>query len=228
MNDIASQNNFSTFNLTERQRYISEQLEKYNLLAKSENFGSLYTTGLEVLETPLKAKLSLSAHCLREILEKLPEAVAGITATIKQDDRDTLNRVRNTWTTIIAHPAWQDLSWETKVIDAALGGFLKDFDLFHKAGTMTGPSRRDLKEKLIRHLNKTHPELSAGFIDAMVARWNKIEKYMKSTSHNGGTTKKDFEEYLNKFDDLLFDLFKQPVLENVDEIDAIIAEGEKR
>lgn len=211
-----------------RQKYISEQLGKYFLLTGPENFEALYTSGLEVLETSLKVKLALSAHCLREILEKLPEAVAGKSATIRSEDRDALNRIRETWTLIIAHPEWQDLSWETKVIDTSLGNFLEEFDLFHKSRAMTGPSRSDLRKNLIYHLHKTHPELSVGFVDSMISRWRKIETYMNNMAHNRSSTKNDFDDYLKEFDDLMFDLFKQPVLENVDEIDAIIAEGENR
>lgn len=215
--------------LDEKQTFIYDKLKNFLILSSNKNFGDIYKSGLEVFQSKFSSRHSLVAHCFREIMEKLPEAVAGIRATTSNGtNRESIQKIRTDWDNMTVVSPWNLLMWHGQVIDVPMDKFLRAFQVFHRSGIMNGPTRKDLKSQLMKYIHRSNPSTSSTYENALVKRWSDIERYMINVSHNSETTEEKFLENKMQFEELLYELFKQPTLEYVDDIESMIKAGEKK
>ncbi len=210
------------------QRALHNALKKFVWPKTGQSLADLYSSCLTVLETKETCKLQMTAHCMREILEKLQFLInSTYSATLPRALKGVVNELQQKWQNLLRKPAWQDRVWKSKTVDGALNCFLDEFQAFSNNVDAEWPSRRKLKANLMKHFSASPRKTPEAVIDSFVRTWDTYDDYFKAMSHNQlPLDEGNLRDHLDHCERFILGIIEPPTFEELDEIDALIKKGE--
>jgi len=171
--------------------------------------------------------LALTAHGLRELMEKLPRyldlPVAAKPPSLKEKVRNLLQSWGNAakHSPCLLNPAWSG------TIDGSLQKFLKRAQEFFAWFEGEHPTRRQQTAKVLRSLDPMGRPLPAPIEQLRIEEWDKCHDYFEEVSHHTIlSSQEDFTSWLAVLECFLLDRLRPRTFEDHTEIDRIISEGE--
>ncbi len=217
--------NHSEFRLSKHQSTLLRDLKELD-----EMLWSMYYGALKVLHTDNPERFALAAHCIRELIEKLPRYF-----DLKME-KDTLknkvNELREEWNKCLRSTTCYDhenLDWKGN-IDGALRKLLKVLEKFLKWVEEHRPRRREQMARLIRRMDPAGLPLPQPIEEIKVKELQLLDDFFHDIAHHRRSVGLDeFNERLYALERLLLSHFHPRAFDEFKEIDTIISqvEGEK-
>lgn len=211
--------------LDERRRRIYELLTD-----RVPRAASMYYAAVAVLDTDLPHRLPLSAHEMREFIEKLPLELAGVPAESAQQPQlgaqvrglvDEYDRaVRNS--SMRSNGEWAGWDEHVRRVLRKLGDFAEWFK-------QQIPSRREQAIGGLQRVDPTPAGLPRSIVEGDVDIWLRWRTFFNLVAHHWKeVSEEEFDGQLVAVEDLLLRRLAPPTFENQDEISRLIAEVEGR
>jgi hypothetical protein len=150
------------------------------------DIAACYHAAIVVLnDEHLPDRLSLAAHALRELLEKLPnDAMAVDTGA---DLNTKVNELRKPWEDVVAEEqAQQGAPWSHGV-GKALRTFLDAVTNFFKARDAITTSRQEQAAAFLKTLEVSNVPLPADVQRRSAKEWMQMRRYFNNVAHHQGT-----------------------------------------
>jgi hypothetical protein len=213
---------------------FTEQEERLHrtLAEKRQELAAIYLGALWVhrqVENP--DRLALSAHNIRELMEKLPRyinvPVLGDPAQAKPEPLkpkiQDLSKGRKEARRKSA--SWSASGW-SGTIDGDLASYLGLLDSVLDWFDSEHITRREEATKLVRQIDAAGGSMPEFVKVRLVRDWVTYWDYFVATAHHRQTTNEAFEEHRSSLERFLLDRLAPTATKELDELDAIIAEGE--
>lgn len=208
--------------VSDLQRQLLEALNATNHM-----LGNIYRSGLECLQREdLPDQAAIVAHEFRELMEKLPRAFDLPVHTSVQ----LRPRLRGLATSLERAKAesrsYTDDNWDGE-IDEPLRGFLSDAERLFEEAEADLRSRREAATALVRAGESGRAPMPEALEKREVNTWNDLEVYFQNVSHHRHqTTVRELEAQVGDLEGLLVSRLKVAAIEEYDEIDRLVEEGE--
>lgn len=170
-----------------------------------------------------------AAHSARELMEKAPIWLPDV--PVQQGTKRLTDDVR------ILHEAWKiikngswpgDPVWEG-AIDGALCSWLKQADAFFDDFAQSHQTRKEQIGEAIKALDRSRQQLPGNLIADKVRDWDKLREYFVAVAHHNKVADRgELQENLAKLEEFLLALIYPRPIPMMDEIDALISEGESQ
>lgn len=197
----------------------------YGMLhGKSPSLSIMYLGAIRVLshnENP--DRLALSAHGLRELMEKFPEYVdIRIRPPVSMGVK--VNELEQQWDRAQESSSKKDDTW-TGEIDNKLASFLGNVHIFFAWKKADMPSRTEKVLETLRELDAAQRAMPEPVEKIMAQLWKTLNIYFQKVAHHGNsnTTEEEFRGYLRSLEEFLLDRIDPRTFEVFDEIDDVIA-----
>jgi len=207
--------------LSDQQRRLIDALD-----AKDALLGSLCRDGLDLLQREeLPHHPVIVSHVFRELMDKLPRAfdVPVHSVQLREALRglaESLQRAKNQ-----SHSHTDD-GWDGD-IDDPLRDFLSEAGQLFDQAEVDLRSRREAARGLVRASEAGRPPMPQAIEQGVVDKWNELEVYFQGVSHHGrATDQRELEAKVGELESLLVGRLKVAVIEEYEEIDRLIEEGE--
>ena len=190
---------------------------------------SMYYAAVAVLQTDLPDRLPLSAHEMREFIEKLPLELAGAPAESAQGPQlgDQVAALANEYDRAVRNSRtrpdgeWTGVDRHLTRLLGKLEGFVQWF--------RQHPTRRDQAVDGLQRVDPGPAGLPRLIVEADARVWLQWRRYFNLVAHHLlETTEVEFEGQLAAVENLLLQRLAPPTFENQDEISRLIAEVEGR
>lgn len=215
---------------TQENSFLSTQtlllLEALN--EKDERLGKmLYGAWYIVNDTKNPEAYSQASHSIRELMEKAPIYMPDV--PVKQSSNKLSEDVRvlhGAWK-IIKSGAWKSTPPWKGFIDDTLEGWLSKAETFFGDYSKNHETRRQQVAKAITALDKSGQPLPAKLIEIRVKEWGGLSQYFMKIAHHGSVTDSlEFKLNVQLLEEFLLSLMHPQPIPIMDELDALIAEGE--
>lgn len=216
------------FRLTAQQRNVLDELERVDArLAAHSHVAHIYRGAIYVIrQTKNPDRFALAAHALREVMVKLAELHR---TPIKTDSlKGKVNELRESWSSEKIRSAFEEGA-SSLLSSKPWRDFLQKLKDFFDWFDQSLPSRREMTGAFFAATDprqrRLHPSLERAHID----RWHDIYGELSAIAHHGRYPEaSDFQQLIDKLDAILIDRLRPNVVEQQEEIDRIIAQGEGR
>ena len=211
------------------------QLALHNALAKKNKLlAAMYLGALSVYQQSINPdRLALTAHDLRELMEKLPRhldiPVATQPVTVKKQPSliDKVKALVQGWkkakrnSNCFGNPLWSGK------IDGPLQRYLVRLEEFSLWVETNRPTRKQQTGKVIRRLDPQSRPLPPTIEDLRIEEWDQCHDYFEGVSHhNRDATVEEFVRWLDVLESFLLDRLCPRTYDDRSIIDKIIREGE--
>ncbi len=217
--------------LARHQITLQKALKTYVWPQTGQSLAELHLSCISILETNSPCSLQAAAHCMREILEKLQELINKTYNAPEEPPSlgSLVQQVQRKWQSLLQNMNWQDRAWKEKVIDGAMAGFLSEFNTFSAKVEATRPSRRNQKANLFKHFSASPRRVPDNVLNLIIKQWDEYEDYFTAMSHNRKPLDEGkFRDHLDHCERFILDVIEPRTFEELDEIDALIKEGESQ
>lgn len=222
-----SPNEEATVPAAEQMQLNGQQNALYLMLDKKDTeLSKMYLGALYVLNQKQNPdRLSLAAHGIRELLEKLPKIV-GITPQ-KPDLVDRCKKLANKWERDALQSECLIEGTFNGKIDRKMQLFLVQAAIFFK--WFSGrPSRRDERTKMMRALDSIPINLPKPIEKIRTDELAEYVGYFNGVSHHTNAASDiEFSKYLYHVERFLLDFLQPRTFEDLSNLDAIIKAGEE-
>ena len=171
---------------------------------------------------------SQAANSARELMEKAPQFIPD--TPVKQGSKklnDEVKTLHEAWKIIRAADWSADHPWQGTNIDESLSGWLVQAETFFDDYSKSHQSRNKQIEITIAALDKSGQNLPENLMAARVKQWSNLREYFLAICHHGKDGKLDeFKAKLGELEAFLLDLIHPEPIPLLDELDALISEGE--
>lgn len=208
---------------------VGQQLNLYRiLLEKNQILSNMYLGALIVLkqnENP--DHLSLAAHGIRELMEKLPLILDVPMKAHSESLKSEVNNLKDTWlNTLDRSKNYNNQKWEGE-IDGYLIKLLKKLHSFFEWFDDHYPRRKAEVGKILREIDISGLSLPNSLEEANIKTWFQIRDFFQIVAHHQrNTTREDFGQNLEALERILLDRLHPRTFIDLKEIDEIILEGE--
>jgi hypothetical protein len=209
--------------IDERRRRIYELLTD-----RVPRAASMYYAAVAVLQTDLPDRLPLSAHEMREFIEKLPLELAGVPAEGAQQPQlgAQVRALVNEYDRAARNSGMRS-NGEWTGLDGHVVRLLQRLDGFARWFRQHIPSRREQAIGGLQRVDPTPAGLPRSIVEADADLWLRWRTYFNVVAHHTKeATEADFERQLAAVEDLLIRRLAPPTFENQDEMSQLIAEVE--
>jgi hypothetical protein len=205
------------------------QMALYQALGKKDKqLASMYLGALAVLKHASNPdRLSLAAHGLRELLEKLPRFLDIPLESKPLSMKEKIRPLQQTWVQAQKHSDCLKTSSASDAIDNPLRSYLDMSDSFFSWFDGVHLTRKQQAAKVVRGLDPQKKGLPAPIEQLHVEAWDKFRDYFVGVSHH--TINETFDEFIKWVDALesyLIDRLVPRTFDDFAALDAIIGEGE--
>lgn len=207
--------------LTKRQLWLYQKLSGYKIDNETYTLGEIFIEGIKILNSKQTHKFVFCAHNCREIIEKFPKII------IKKDRLQGLNslcqNIVDHWINVTKSKNWKTKEYSEKTIDKCLSNFLVKFDAFSTKFRDINPKRNKRISDTINATSSSFQKLSQEHLVKVADMWLDLNDFFQAVAHHGRIVdQREFDENLEKFEVLFFELLKPKTFEDHHEIDDII------
>jgi hypothetical protein len=206
-----------------------QQLALYKaLLRKHDVLAQMYYGAIKVLtDIDNPERYALAAHDMRELMEKLPNYIDIEIKAHNEKLGDKIQPLKEQWrSTCDKTICFNGETWSGK-IDGPLASQLKKFALFFKWHDENFPRRKEEVITVLRKLDISGHNLPPTLEKLNVEIWVQIKSYFQGVAHHGASeNQKDFDQWLDAFENFLLDRLYPRTFTDLDLIDEVILEGD--
>jgi hypothetical protein len=215
----------TTLELSPFQIELEEEIRKID-----PRLADCYIGSLHVFSRPeIVSRTILSAHGIREILEKLPEhsSVSGMPLKVHKPSPTTLAlEICKVWN-LINPKLWPGTPPWTTVPDPSMRHFLLAFEKFASDFDVIAPNRRKKAKVFFQKFNLSSAPLPEPIETVKYRTFKDFTTYFQNICHHTlKVTPNEFAEKLNKFEYFLLGILKPKPFDSQEELDKIIREAE--
>ncbi len=198
------------------------------ILEKDPRMADMYLGSLRVLsDTGNSDRLALSAHGLRELMEKIPSIVDVQIKAQKESLKNKVRDLEDHWrTTVKNSKCHNDQNWSGNIDNALLKllGRMQDFFGWFNEHN---PRRKAEVVKTLRKLDRSGRILPEPLEELNIQSWEKMKGFFVAVSHHGkNPSAEEFNHWLDALERFLLDRLHPRTFADFDTIDEIIREGE--
>lgn len=209
--------------LVAHQQALMEELYRRGSL-----LGVMYQGALSVLadgENP--DRLTLAAHNLRELMNRIPDYLGVETKDLKVRMGDKVTPLAAAWEQTCNGSSARrgPKEWGGK-IDGSLAKFLVDIEEFFEWLLEHRPKRRAVVGKTLRELDDASVPLPEPIQELRITEWQKYYRYFVAVAHHSSAMEDEFGAYLYSLEMYLLHQLRPKTFEDIEEIDVLIREGE--
>jgi hypothetical protein len=209
--------------IPEQQQVLLEALRE-----RDARLATIYEAVIDVMTAEdLPDQLSLAAHAMRELMERLPLAFdvpihqkSSVINLIREVERDLLRAQE------ISSCRTSD-GWKGP-IDAPLAKLLATVEKLAEDRQQDWPSRSEVAVALMHQLEPALGRRSPAMVKPEAAAWANIRRYFEQVSHHHHvfesfeTSSNDLEERIRTVEGLLLNKLRPPTAEDFREIDQLM------
>jgi len=170
-----------------------------SLEAMDRGLGDMYRAATVLINDPsYPDALALSAHAMRELMEKLPR-VLDVPAGQNFQMGSRVKSLAEGWERAQAISACKSDDGWSGTIDEPLGGFLEDADTFFHDRARDWISQTQAASSLMRRLEPSGSPMSPTLSKVQVEAWRRTHQYFISVAHHHHVYEKrdtDLDEFL--------------------------------
>jgi hypothetical protein len=210
-------NQLHIVDLEPRQKALYQKLFKKPILAK------IYIGALHILQQENNPdRFALSAHNLRELMEKMPLYVdIGIKPPVSLGGK--VRELYESWVSCGLNDQTENKS-SSFIINKEME-IIRKVKVFFDWYKNHNSTRRDQLKGTLRELDPGKRPIPSALEDINAKFWEEIREYfLRVAHHNKEPDEKEFMGYLFYLEDFLLIRLKPRVFEDIEEIDAIIGE----
>jgi len=201
----------------------------YELEKRQANLSSIYNNGVMLLDVKnLSNRLHLSAHCMREVIEKLERCLIVYEQGDKSLKSSTM-ALQEYWHKTVAREAiTMDLPWPLDT-QGDIQSFLARCEKFLSDSSLILMKQKEIALAVVQELMRQSgvDELPAAILTDKAETWFKCKEYFIATSHHRSTTEDVFQAHFSALEILFHGLLVPPrTFENMQKILDIIEKGE--
>lgn len=206
----------SRLRLTPTQKRLYEALTERRV-----DLGEWYLASIAIMnDHGLPDRLSLAAHALREVIEKLPADTISVDRSA--DLPTKLRNLRPSWDLAYQENQRFGGSWNGEISEP-LRDFLTGVGAFFEGQDQLVATRRQNDHRFFGSLDGT-----AGLPDDMqrenLTQWSKFRGYFISVAHHKGVQEQQFREQIAAFEFFLSNRLKPRPIDDFAIIDALLEE----
>lgn len=188
-----------------------------------QSLATYYEGALAVLDNTIPDRLSLAAHAVREIMDKLPRFIDLPVEASHATLGNKANNLRDEWERLRKKTGClQDGKW-TGEIDTAMARFLERADDFF-GWMMEQRARKTVQTaKVLRALDPIG--LPAPLVEDNASSFLKIRNFFVEVAHHKECPDEEFEKWVDAFEVFLLERLVPRTYDDFDAIDRLIAGG---
>jgi hypothetical protein len=191
------------------------------LVERRSDLGEWYRAAIAVInDRELPDRLSLAAHALREVMEKLPGD--GIALDRAADLPTKVRNLQPSWETACTEQGHNRGAWEGQ-ISVPLGAFLTAMQAFFDGQEQLTNSRREFAHQFMNSLDGT-AGLPADVQQENAKQWIGYQRYFASVAHHKTVTETDFRARIAGFEVFIANRLKPRPTDDFAAIDALLEE----
>jgi hypothetical protein len=206
-----------------------ERLALYEaLFRRSERIARMYLGALYALKDSVNPeRLALAAHCVRELMEKVPEIVAVSTPAHSERLGDKVAQLEQAYQRLVSNSKLKPPKWDGEM-DGSVRHFLEEARAFFEWKKDHMPRRKQEIANTMRALDGPGRAIPSDLEKLAVEEWQDVQEYFKDASHHRGPdpTPEEFDGRLVKLERILLRKLNPPTFADFDALDAIIEAGE--
>lgn len=198
------------------------------LADKSQKLSRMYLGGFHVLnESSNPDALSLAAHAIRELMEKIPEYLDVPVKAQKETTKAKIREVEQSWGKATTNSQCHDRGQWNGKIDGSLRKFLTKLDNFFEWFRNHYPRRRDEISRTLDRMEDSDRDVPPPLQELNVATWVELRDFFVSVAHHRKSpSREEFLQWLDALERFLLDRLVPRTFEDFEEIDSILREGD--
>ncbi len=205
-----------------------QQFKLYSDLNRlSSNLGSMYygaVLALGQIHNP--ERFVLAAHCLRELMEKIPQYINVEMKAHSETLKQKVIEVGDLWSGAASSKCNTPGGWSGP-IDKPLQKFLARFSNFNDWFEKHYPRRRAELQTLLRALQKSDKFIPKRLEDEQIEKWRTLNERFQGISHHRiKVTEEDFNLFVEELEMFLTERLAPKTFDDFVSIDEIIGKGE--
>jgi len=213
------------FRLSGQQRAMYE-----SLLGKDPTLARIYLGALMVFISRSNPDfLALSAHGLRELMEKLPQFVDVEIKARKEKLGEKVRSLEQSWLSAVSKTKCYNSQKWCGEIDSPLARFLGRAGGFFQWFAGHIPRRKEEAAQTLRELEGSGRLLPEPLEELNVESWDRMWDFFVSVAHHNNKkdiSAKEFAQWVDGLERFLLDRLRPRTFADLDLIDIIIREGE--
>jgi hypothetical protein len=197
-----------------------------SLASRSAKLARIYQSGLLVFyDEKNPGRLQLTAHCMRELIEKIPLLTEGEALSTGDSMKARLHPVRNAYFTVT-----RGLKFDASVdaSDATVQTLFVELEKFFEWETANRPQARRRTAETLAKLSGPGQMLPVDISEDEVGAWMEADGYFKRVAHNqlDNIQEDHFLRHMTFVENVLLRRLQPTAVEDLDILDALIVEGE--
>ncbi len=208
--------------LSDRQRALFLALDRLE-----PRLARMYLGGLRVLEDEANPDaVPLTAHALRELMEKLPESLDVPVKAPTGELADRVRKLRSLWEETLEKSACHNGGeWEGE-IDLPLRELLQSLKAFFEWYSANHQLRREEVISALRRLDPSDRFLPERLEEKNVQTWMALRRFFADVAHHRQDPGRDgLSQQLDQLEQFLLDRLQPRTFEDFDAIDALLKEA---
>jgi hypothetical protein len=193
----------------------------------SSNLGNMYYGALLVIEQNQNPeRFVLAAHCLRELMEKIPQYINVEMKAHGETLKQQVIEVGDLWKGTVGSKCNTPGGWSGS-IDKPLQKFLARFSIFNDWFEKHYPRRMAELQTLLRALQKSDKFIPKRLEDEQIEKWRTLNERFQGISHHRiRVSEEDFNLFLEELEIFLAERLAPKTFDDFVSIDEIIGKGE--
>jgi hypothetical protein len=207
----------------------AERLALYEaLFRRSERIARMYLGARYALRDGLNPeRFAAAAHCVRELMEKVPEIVAVSTPAHSERLGAKVGELEQSFQRVVSNSKLKAPKWDGET-DGPIRDFLEKSKDFFEWKREHMPRRRQEIATTMRALDGPGRVLPSDLEKMAVEEWFDVKEYFDNVAHHQmpDPSAEDFDGHLTSLERILLRKFNPPTFADFDALDAIIDAGE--
>jgi hypothetical protein len=198
------------------------------LFRRSERIARMYLGAYYALRDSLNPeRFVLAAHCIRELMEKVPEIVAVSTPAHSERLGAKIAELEHAYERVRSKNRLKSFNWDGQT-DGPIKDFLEQADKFFNWKMAHMPSRRREVGSTLRALDGPGRAIPDDIERLAIEEWLDVRDYFVHVAHHqtGDPSSEEFDSQLTALERILLRKLNPPTFADFDALDAIIRAGE--
>jgi hypothetical protein len=198
------------------------------LFRRSERIARMYLGAHHALrDTVNPERFAAAAHCLRELMEKVPEIVAVSTPAHSERLGSKVAELEQSFGRVVSSSTLKPPNWDGET-DGPIKDFLEKMKAFFEWKNNHMPRRRQEIASTMRALDGPARAIPSDLERIAVGEWLDVKDYFVNVAHHQvpDPTAEEFDGHITSLERILLRKLNPPTFADFDALDAIIEAGE--